>query len=461
MAAGATEARAVRADRVRVVPSRRLVLVAVVLVVVALGAAMVPWGGGAWVLAAVAVVVAAGADAVVVVERMRRWTVRSPAVVRGRLGGEVGVAVVLERPAGDPAASIRQGLEEGAGLRSAVEEATVLLPAGGGAQVLRVTVVAEARGRRKAGRLHVAVASPAGLWEARARFPLETEARVHPDVVSERKAFAAAFLPRAAGGLKLHRQLGRGREFEKLREYVPGDGFDEVDWKGTARRGRPITRVFQVERTQEVYAVVDASRHSGRRMPGPDGAVRPALERQVAAALALAGLAARQGDRLGLVVHAERVLSFVGAGASRAHFNACREVLADVEVHPVSPDPAEVLTHLAARLRRRALLVLLTDLSDSVVAEQMVKHLPIVSRRHLVLVVQPQPPSLAPVFEGPVPETDEGVLESLAWHEEWEGTRQNLAALAAAGARGVMAPGPRYVGAVVTGYLNLRQDQAL
>ena len=59
-------------------------------------------------------------------------------------------------------------------------------------------------------------------------------------------------------------QVGRGREFEKLREYIPGDSFDEIHWKATARRARPITKVFQVERTREVYVAVDLSRLSAR-----------------------------------------------------------------------------------------------------------------------------------------------------------------------------------------------------
>src|SRR5258708_1628120 len=71
-------------------------------------------------------------------------------------------------------------------------------------------------------------------------------------------------LRRGSEGMRALRQIGRGREFEKLREYVPGDGFDEIHWKATARHGHPITKVFQVERTQEVYVVIDSSRLAGR-----------------------------------------------------------------------------------------------------------------------------------------------------------------------------------------------------
>ena len=84
----------------------------------------------------------------------------------------------------------------------------------------------------------------------------------------------------------------------------PGDGFDEIDWKATARRARPITRVFQIERTQEVYAVIDTSRLSARGTT---------LDRFVSAALALGLAAERQGDLFGLVAFSDKLRQFVRA----------------------------------------------------------------------------------------------------------------------------------------------------
>ena len=94
--------------------------------------------------------------------------------------------------------------------------------------------------------------------------PAQSEIRVYPNLFTERRNLAALFLHRGAFGLHAQRQVGKGREFEKLREYMPGDSFDEIHWKATAKRGRPITKVFQIERTQEVYVVIDASRLSAR-----------------------------------------------------------------------------------------------------------------------------------------------------------------------------------------------------
>ena len=65
---------------------------------------------------------------------------------------------------------------------------------------------------------------------------------------------------RGAFGVHAQRQVGQGREFEKLREYAPGDSYIDIHWKATAKRGRPVTKLYQVERTQEVYVIIDASR---------------------------------------------------------------------------------------------------------------------------------------------------------------------------------------------------------
>src|SRR5207247_4961504 len=103
-----------------------------------------------------------------------------------------------------------------------------------------------------------------GFWAARKSVATKSEVRVYPNLFNERKNLAALFLHRGAFGLHAQRQVGKGREFEKLREYIPGDGYDEIHWKATAKRGRPVTKVFQIERTQEVYVVIDASRLSAR-----------------------------------------------------------------------------------------------------------------------------------------------------------------------------------------------------
>src|SRR4051812_21958120 len=168
------------------------------------------------------------------------------------------------------------------------------------------------RGNFPLNRAYLESPSPLGFWAFRRQIALQCEIRVYPNLLTERKNLAALFLNRGSFGLHAQRQVGKGRDFEKLREYTPGDSYDEIHWKATAKRGHPVTKVFQIERTQEIYVLIDASRLSARRVHSletPAGV--PVLERYITAALVLGLAAERQGDLFGLLTFSDKVESFV------------------------------------------------------------------------------------------------------------------------------------------------------
>src|SRR5258708_34061976 len=117
------------------------------------------------------------------------------------------------------------------------------------------------------------------------------------------------FLKGKEVGIHHYRHLGGGREFEKLREYEPGDGFDTIHWKATAKRRHPITKVYQTEKAQEVYVALDSSRLSGRLVANEytesAGKQIPTLEREIAPSLLLCPAAQSQGDCLGLLTFSD------------------------------------------------------------------------------------------------------------------------------------------------------------
>jgi uncharacterized protein (DUF58 family) len=302
--------------------------------------------------------------------------------------------------------------------------------------------------------------SPWGFWELRRRLPLAVEVRVMPNLMSERKALSALFLDRGPWGMRARRQVGRGRDFEKLRDYLPGDGFDEIDWKATAKRGKPVTKVFQVERTQEVYVVIDGSRLSARTLVR-DGKEVTALERSITAAMVLLLAAQRQGDRFGLVVYDDRARVFIPAGGGTGHYAACREAVHALQPGEASPDAAEVVRSLRQRLRRRALIFILSDLSDPVVAEDFSKHLPLLARQHLVHVNQLCPPEVAPLFSGAeVGETAE-VYRRLAGHLRWAEAGALARKLKPSGVAVRLLRDEAYAAELLTQYLRVKQRQAL
>ena len=298
---------------------------------------------------------------------------------------------------------------------------SVALPDGAEQSRIEWTCQPRKRGRYILNRCAVECMSPLRLWHASTLAVLNTEIRVYPNLASEQKNAPALFLRRPQMGLRMHRQVGKGREFEKLREYSPGDGFDEIDWKATARRGHPITRVFQVERTQEVYIVLDSSRLTAR--PVLDGHTS-ILERNITASLLLALAAEKRGDLFGLVTFSDRVHGFVRARNGKAHYGACREALYTLEPRIVTPDFDEVCTMLRLKLRRRALLVFLTELDDPALAESFVRNIQLLRRQHLVMVGMARPAQAQPLFLGTPAQSVDDVVGHLAGHLLWNKLRE-------------------------------------
>ena len=279
----------------------------------------------------------------------------------------------------------------------ALDDRTTELPAGAALSRLEWTLTPSERGRFVLEAVALEGVSPLGFWAVRASQPVRAELRVYPNLFDERKNVAAIFLRRGDLGAHAMRRAGQGREFEKLREYSHGDSLGDVHWKASAKRVHPVTKVFQIERTQEVYVIVDASRLSGRSVV-VEGKRTSALERCVTAALILGLAAEQQGDQFGLITFSDRVLSFVRAKSGQAHYDACRDRLYTLQPQDVTPDFEELCSFIRLRLRKRALLICLTALDDPMLAESFAKASELVSRQHLMLVDMLQPEGAEPLF---------------------------------------------------------------
>lgn len=316
------------------------------------------------------------------------------------------------------------------------------------------------RGNYKFDTAFVEGESPLGFWAARKSVPVKSEIRVYPNLLADRKSLSALFLNRGQFGLHAQRQIGKGRDFEKLREYVPGDGYDEIHWKATARRGKPITKVFQIEKTQEVYVIIDASRLSARK---PDEGVEAdsTLERFVTAALMLGLAAEQQGDLFGLLTFADKVEKFVRAKNGREHYDTCRDALYTLQPKIVTPDFDELCTFIRLRLRRRALLIFLTALDDPAVTESFMRNLDLIRRQHLILVNMLQPAGVKPLFSNPSVQSMDDLYLELGGHLRWQKLRELQKVLQRLGVQFSLLKNERLSAELVTQYLNVKRRQLL
>src|SRR6185312_2373092 len=243
------------------------------------------------------------------------------------------------------------------------------------------------------------------------------------------RALPLQLLRRREAGLRAIRRPGEGRLFEGLREWVPGDDTRTIDWKATARRGKPIARQYEDERRQQVLIVIDAGRMLTAEVDGV-----PRLEAVVSAALQLARAAVEHDDNVGLMVFADVVQRYVAPARGRRGLRAVLEGLAHAEGRLAESDYPTAFRYLAARNRKRALTVLFTDVIDRTASDALVAHAATLRPRHLPLAVTLRNPALEELASTKPRSTDAAFQRAAA--EELLGARE--AALAEMRSRGVM-----------------------
>jgi uncharacterized protein (DUF58 family) len=318
---------------------------------------------------------------------------------------------------------------------------------------------------------YLETSSRLGLWSLRRADEAQSEIRVYPDLLGERKKLTGLFQNRGIG-VHARRQVGKGREFEQLREYLPGDSYEDIHWKASAKRGQPITKVYQIERTQEIYIIIDASRMSARScgtggnrfsIPGETQLreYTTIVERFTAAALVMGLAAERQGDVFGLMAFDDRVRKFVRAKNGKAHYDACREALYTLQACSVTPDFAELFTFIATKIRCRALLLLLTNLDDPALAERFAGNIGLISRRHLVIVNTLKPAGADPLFANPDVNSLDDIYRRLGGHLVWRHLRETERQLHRRGVGFNQFEKENLCVDLVTQYMSVKQRQVL
>lgn len=360
------------------VPSRRLLAAFAALTAAAFALMIFPNAWPALAAANLAVVLAAGVDLAVT---PRTSVLRAARLAPDRMSvlNEQRIAVRVENRSGVALrVRVRDTIPDG--FRGNSEEVSGTVPPRGGVR-LEYAVTPTARGRFAWGAIHIRYGSLLGLWECGWREPADGEAQVYPNLVLLNRYHMLARTDRlAALGIRRLKLIGGATEFESLREYVTGDDARQVDWKATARRARPIVRNREAERNQTVLLLVD----SGRLMNAAEGGTSK-LDHAVNAALLLSHVALARGDRVGLCAFSAKVHTWLAPRGNRAQNRFVAESLYDLRGDFTETDHGRCLKFVAARHPKRSLLVVITDFVDATTAADMVSHLRLAARRHVVL----------------------------------------------------------------------------
>ncbi|MET7456178.1 DUF58 domain-containing protein [Streptomyces sp. NPDC005574] len=246
------------------------------------------------------------------------------------------------------------------------------------------------RGDRRADRVTIRSYGPLGLFSRQGTHDVPWAVRVLPPFTSRKHLPSKLARLRELDGRTSVLTRGEGTEFDSLREYVPGDDTRSIDWRATARQSAVAVRTWRPERDRHILLVLDTGRTSAGRV----GDV-PRLDASLDAALLLAALASRAGDRVDLLAYDRRVRALVQGRAARDVLPSLVNAMATLEPELVETD-ARGLTATALRSApRRSLIVLLTSLDAAPVEEGLLPVLPQLTQRHTVLLAAVADPHIA------------------------------------------------------------------
>jgi uncharacterized protein (DUF58 family) len=249
-------------------------------------------------------------------------------------------------------------------------------------QSLAYTLKPTRRGRFEFGRVAVRSNSRLGLVWCGGLAGEPSAVKVYPNVRRAREAELKALGARSlVAAQRRAAWRGEGRDFESLREYVPGDELRHVSWSATARRGRLTTRQYQIERDQTILVALDAGRLMTARIEQ-----ETKFDTAIHAALALMSAAQRAGDQAGLVVFGRTVKAYVPPAKGREQLESVLEALHAIEPELIEPSYTRAFEFIAANCKRRSFVVLLTDLVDEEGSRELLTSLRILRPRHLPLV---------------------------------------------------------------------------
>jgi uncharacterized protein (DUF58 family) len=246
------------------------------------------------------------------------------------------------------------------------------------------------RGDARLGDCYMRYQSPLRIAERWVRAPLAQTVRIYPNL--EQAKLHSVYLLRSrqiALEKRRSRLRGIGREFESLREYQLGDEYRDICWTAAARRGKLVTRLYQIERSQTVWIVID----SGRLMRSRSGDFSK-LDLAVNAALTLAQAALYSGDRVGLLAYGRVVRQQSPAAKGSLHLRHLIEQLAVVQEESSEADHLQAAARLLKDQKRRSLIVWLTDLAETAMTPEVIEAASMMIPRHLVLFVVVGQPEL-------------------------------------------------------------------
>lgn len=312
------------------------------------------------------------------------------------------------------------------------------------------------RGDATLGDCYVRYQSVLHIAERWVRSSLGQTVRIYPNLEDAKRHSMYLLRSRQIAMEKRHSRVrGIGREFESLREYQQGDEYRDICWTAAARRGKLVTRVYQIERSQTVWIVID----SGRLMRARVGGFSK-LDHAVNSALSLAQIALYSGDRVGLVAYGRAIRQQLPAAKGSAHLRQLIEGLAQVREEGSEADHLRMAGRLLTDQKRRSLIVWLTDLAETAMTPEVIEAASMMMPKHLVLFVVIGQPDLGKLA-AKRPQSENEMYQVAAAQEMVHRRELLLARLRERGALALEVSSGAVSPALVNSYLQIKERNQL
>jgi uncharacterized protein (DUF58 family) len=317
-------------------------------------------------------------------------------------------------------------------------------------------IAPDRRGDIELGAVYIRYQTPMRLAERWAVAHTEQKVVVYPNLEEARQHSVYLIRSRQIEMEKRHARIrGAGREFESLREYREGDEFRDICWTAAARRGKLVTRIFQIERSQTIWLVIDAGRLMRARIAG-----LTKLDYAINSALSLAEVALGTGDRVGLLAYGRGIQKRMLPNRGSPHLRQMIQQLAFIRAEGLEGDHLQAASSLLTTQKRRSLVVWLTDFPETAMTPEVIDAASEAASRHLVLFVVIGQPDLAKLASSE-PGTVTDMYRTTAAQEALHRRELLLAKLRHRGALAVEVSSAAASTTVVNSYLDVKQRNLL
>lgn len=217
------------------------------------------------------------------------------------------------------------------------------------------------------------------------RFRLEQEYTIpcYPSFIQLRKYSLLATTNRLTeAGVKKIRRIGNTMEFERIRDYVPGDDYRFINWKATAKSKSVMINQYQEEKSQPIYSLLDL----GRSMQMPFEGLS-LLDYSINSSLVLSNISIIKQDRAGILTFSRKVNTHIPAEKHNKQMQIISESLYRIDTEYEEPEYGRLYTFVRRIINQRSLLFLYTNFETLDAMHRQLPYLKLLNKSHILVVI--------------------------------------------------------------------------